>query len=656
MADLARADFDACLDFLAGDLAVAARAPSSPSRARRRAGRRRGSGSAAGCSASGAGRVIRWFSVERRHDHLGGVGPRRRPTASRSARSKGPTPSGSRPGDRFVLDGRSLEFRRLEGSDRPRRGRPAASPTCPAGRATASRSRPSWPATSPRSATRPSRLARRRARRRSAPGSSRRTTSTPTRRPSLEALFAAQEQVSEVPPPGGLLVEESPQRRGPVYAFHAPLGRSACEALGRATAARLGRRFGRDLALTVADLGWSIRLPDEAHARAPTTCPPLLAPERFEDDVLEGLDRGELPARRFRHVAATALMVLRNPDGGRTRVGGLLWVSNRLYPLVKAACPDHPLLRETRREVLEDLLDAPSALAWLEARPAVRFRRAGRPLAVRRRLDRPGRRRSRCGSSRPPRRSGGSTPGWSARPRVDRMTSGPRTRLAGSPPEGAAVHLAERTAVIADVHLGYEWARASGGDCAPAALAGRDAGQARPRLRPRRIARLVVAGDLVESPQPCPRTARDVGASSPGSADRGVEPLVLRGTTTRRDGPPCPSSLEVAGWTIGHGHRPCPAGPCLFGHHHPALKADGLIAPCFLVGLANDRPARLLAQRGGAQRGDGRLPEDLRREPMRCVAGLGGELLDFGPLSELTMKLAGSRWEPARTRATAKGT
>jgi ATP-dependent Lhr-like helicase len=49
-------------------------------------------------------------------------------------------------------------------------------------------------------------------------------------------------------------------------------------------------------------------------------------------------------------------------------------VSQRLYPLVKAACPDHPLLRETRREVLDDRLDTPAALAWLARRPAVRFR------------------------------------------------------------------------------------------------------------------------------------------------------------------------------------------------------------------------------------------------------------------------------------------
>ncbi len=58
--------------------------------------------------------------------------------------------------------------------------------------------------------------------------------------------------------------------------------------------ARLGRRFGRDLVLGVADLGWSIRLPDDA-AIAPEDLPALLDVNRLDDDVLEGLDRGELP-------------------------------------------------------------------------------------------------------------------------------------------------------------------------------------------------------------------------------------------------------------------------------------------------------------------------------------------------------------------------
>src|SRR5260370_57776 len=78
-------------------------------------------------------------------------------------------------------------------------------------------------------------------------------------------LFEAQEQWSEVPGAEGLLVEESPAPEGPgrVYTFHAPLHRAACEALARAIGARLGRRFGRNLVLGIADLGWSIRLADD---------------------------------------------------------------------------------------------------------------------------------------------------------------------------------------------------------------------------------------------------------------------------------------------------------------------------------------------------------------------------------------------------------
>jgi ATP-dependent Lhr-like helicase len=194
----------------------------------------------------------------------------------------------------------------------------------------------------------------------------------------LIELFAAQSQWSEVPDASGLLVEESPSavRDGLTLTFHAPLHRAGCEALGRATAARLGLRFGRNLGLSVADLGWSIHLPhDAAITVAPETISRLFDLEGFADDVLEGLDRGDLPARRFQRVAATALMVLRTTEPGRrVRVGGLNWVSARLFPLVKAACPDHPLLRETRREVLEDLLDVPAAERWIQQRPAIRCR------------------------------------------------------------------------------------------------------------------------------------------------------------------------------------------------------------------------------------------------------------------------------------------
>jgi ATP-dependent Lhr-like helicase len=373
MAGLSRADFDDCLAFLAGELGAppGAEEPEPGASPRWTSPRIWKQGGFFGVRSR---RVIRWF-----WSNVGTIASEESVRVLADGVEIG-TLEGAyaerlQAGDRFVLDGRALEFRRLEGGLVHALSRPGDAGL------------PRW--SSDRQAL-SAELAlalagfRGEAARRLVGGPSalrgwlcESYGLDPEAAGVLAQLFEAQEQLSEIPAPEVLLVEESPaaagEGEGMVYTFHAPLSRAACEALGRATAARLGPRFGRDLALTVADLGWSIRLP-AGSALGVEAIAPLLAPQGFAADVLEGLDRGELPARRFRHVAGTALMVLRRPEGGRRRVGGLMWVSSRLYPLVQAACPDHPLLRETRREVLNDLLDTPAALAWLERRPAVRFR------------------------------------------------------------------------------------------------------------------------------------------------------------------------------------------------------------------------------------------------------------------------------------------
>jgi ATP-dependent Lhr-like helicase len=380
MAALDRDDFEACLAFLAGELAAPAGAyePEPGAGPRWTSPRiwRRG-----GRFGVRSRRVLRWF-----WSNVGTIQSEESVRVLVEGQVVG-TVEGAyadrlQPGDRFVLDGRVLEFRRRDGWTllaRPARGEPDL---------------PRW--SSDRQGLSAA-LARALAAFREAAGHVLLTAGSAALRrwladvyalddeaaALLETLFSAQERLSEIPSPDTLLVEESPRAAGFAYAFHAPLARSACEALGRATAARLGRRFRRNLFLIVADLGWSIQLPEGAQLDR-AELPALLDPAQFADDVLEGLDCGALLARRFRYVAATALMVLRNPAVGRPRVGGLHWVSQRLYPLVKAACPDHPLLRETRREVLDDLLDTTSALAWLAERPTLRFRalEASSPFAA----------------------------------------------------------------------------------------------------------------------------------------------------------------------------------------------------------------------------------------------------------------------------------
>ncbi|QDV33008.1 metallophosphoesterase [Tautonia plasticadhaerens] len=228
-----------------------------------------------------------------------------------------------------------------------------------------------------------------------------------------------------------------------------------------------------------------------------------------------------------------------------------------------------------------------------------------------------------------------------AGPGEDGMIDGPPGwRLA---PEGAAVFESDggRVAVVADVHLGYEWARAAGGDVVPSHSLGETLAKLDRLLGRVAVDRLVVAGDLTESASPCPRSARDAERLRRRLADRGVELVLIAGNHDPRRLPALPESIRLGGWTVSHGHRPIRADRAVFGHHHPALRAGGVTAPCFLV---DDRTIALPAfspNAAGLDVGTAALPPALRRASLRCFAGSGRELLDFGPLGPLRAALAG---------------
>jgi uncharacterized protein len=219
-------------------------------------------------------------------------------------------------------------------------------------------------------------------------------------------------------------------------------------------------------------------------------------------------------------------------------------------------------------------------------------------------------------------------------------------------PEGAAIHAGERTAVIADVHLGYEWARGAAGDCVPAHSLEETLTRLTAILSRATIARLVVAGDLVESARPCRRTAADVRRLHDWLESRGVTLLALEGNHDRgrirlgRASTPgvtsssspapgsghLPASCTVAGWTIVHGHRPIIAERTVSGHFHPVLRAEGLAAPCFLAGPGRIVLPAFSANAAGCDVRSGPVPREWLDESLRCIASTGSDLLDFGPL------------------------
>jgi putative SbcD/Mre11-related phosphoesterase len=206
-------------------------------------------------------------------------------------------------------------------------------------------------------------------------------------------------------------------------------------------------------------------------------------------------------------------------------------------------------------------------------------------------------------------------------------------------PEGAAVHLAERTAVIADVHLGYEWARAAGGDCLPAHSLAETLFKLAALLDRCAVDHLIVAGDLVESPHPCWRTADDVRSLTRWLLARRVSLIHLPGNHDPRQAADAPQTREVAGWTIGHGHRPIAAPRSISGHIHPVLRAGGVTAPCFLVGQRTIVLPAFSPNAAGWNVVAGFPGSPKPVEPLRCIAGAGGELLDFGPIETLSVRL-----------------
>jgi uncharacterized protein len=208
-------------------------------------------------------------------------------------------------------------------------------------------------------------------------------------------------------------------------------------------------------------------------------------------------------------------------------------------------------------------------------------------------------------------------------------------------PEGALIHPGERLAVVADVHLGYEWARGVAGDSIPAHSLDETLLKLSGLLARSAIDRLVVAGDLVESPRPCRRTEADVATLTSWLAGRGVTLIALEGNHDPRRVPPLPAALEVAGWTIAHGHIPVSAPRTIVAHDHPVLRVGRVNAPCFLLSpRAIVLPAFTPNAAGcNVAASPGSLPRAWRGDTLRCVVAIGSDWLDFGPLPELRRRL-----------------
>jgi len=182
----------------------------------------------------------------------------------------------------------------------------------------------------------------------------------------IYSYFKAQEGFSEVPTDKEIVVEKFRADEGKEHMiFHTLYGRRVNDALARAYAYAAARLRHRDVEMGVHDNGFYIAGEKLDEGR-------ILKWVKSKDLKLilkEAVEKTDVLRRRFRHCAARGMMILRSYKGRSKSVGKQQVHSGFLLTAVKKLSNEFPILREARREVMEDLMDVASAekvLRWIE--------------------------------------------------------------------------------------------------------------------------------------------------------------------------------------------------------------------------------------------------------------------------------------------------
>ncbi len=173
--------------------------------------------------------------------------------------------------------------------------------------------------------------------------------------------------VNEIPSDQKIILEHYVDEHDRKYViFHALFGRRINDCLSRAMAYAISKTQHRDVEMGITDNGFYITSAQKIQALRALK---LLKSTELNKLLNIAIDKTEILKRRFRHCAGRALMILRHYAGRKKRVGRQQVSSMILMNAVKRISPDFCILKETRREVLEDLMDVDNAqkvLAWIE--------------------------------------------------------------------------------------------------------------------------------------------------------------------------------------------------------------------------------------------------------------------------------------------------
>lgn len=174
------------------------------------------------------------------------------------------------------------------------------------------------------------------------------------------AFVERQYAAAPLPVDEPVLVEKIRQERSLLYLFHSVAGRGVNRSLIWAVSHRLGAECG-SMAGNYDDHAFLLsfgakRAPSEERLRE------AFREEGFVGDLEAALGKTELLGSKFRPICETGQLLPRRGAGsGGAQRRSASWNGRLLYETFRKYEPEHPLLREAVREVLEDELEAEKA-------------------------------------------------------------------------------------------------------------------------------------------------------------------------------------------------------------------------------------------------------------------------------------------------------
>jgi ATP-dependent Lhr-like helicase len=145
--------------------------------------------------------------------------------------------------------------------------------------------------------------------------------------------------------------------------FHSLFGRRVNDALSRALAYLIAKKYRRDVMISISDNGFYLSSEGKIGGMEAFQ---ELNTGNLEELLVEAIDRTETLAGRFRHCAGRSLMILRRYKGQEKSVGRQQVKGKILLKFVKELDPNFSILKEARREVMEDFMDVKNAKKVLE--------------------------------------------------------------------------------------------------------------------------------------------------------------------------------------------------------------------------------------------------------------------------------------------------